>query len=127
MFNGSVNFVASIRGNGITFGSIDFNPNVAGVDRVTMEVPNPGDRILSVVHLTNVATQDDGRQIAQKVVTEALNRIAYHHGIAIESCASRATSSCSSTPASTRSAGRHRGGRRASRGRHPGGGHQGRA
>src|SRR5438093_12841435 len=85
MFNGSVNFVAGIRGNGITFGSFDFNPNVAGVDRVTMEAPNPGDRILSIVHLMNVATQDDGRRIAQKIVTDALNRIAYHHGMTIES------------------------------------------
>jgi hypothetical protein len=83
MFKGTVNFLAKIRGNGMTFPSFDFNPNELGVDKVEIEGPN-GDEIRSTVYLASVATQDDGRALAGKVNTAALNRIAFCHGMAIE-------------------------------------------
>jgi hypothetical protein len=45
VFNGSVNFVAGVRGNGITFPRLNFNPNVASVDHVTIEAPDPSGRL----------------------------------------------------------------------------------
>jgi len=83
MFNGTVNFVARIKGNGLTFPLLDFNPNEAGVSKVEIEGPN-GNEIRSTVHLQNVASQDDGRTLATKVNTKALDRIAYSHAVSIE-------------------------------------------
>lgn len=84
MFKGAVNFVAKIRGNGMRFPSFDFNPpNEPGVHKIEIEGPN-GDEIRSTVHLASVATQDDGRALATKVNTAALNRIAFFHSMAIE-------------------------------------------
>jgi hypothetical protein len=83
MFKGTVNFRAAIKGHGITFTSLDFNPNRPGVDRVTIEAPQ-GDAILSTVHLDSVPSQEDGRLLADSVITSALDRLAYHHGISIE-------------------------------------------
>lgn len=83
MFNGTVDFAAKIKGNGLTFPLVDFNPNEPGVDRIEMDAPN-GDEIRSTVHLTSVATEDDGRALAEEVNTAALNRIAFFYGTAIE-------------------------------------------
>lgn len=63
MFDGTVNFMAKIKGNGVTFPLFDFNPNQPGVDMVEIEGPN-GDELRSTVHLRYVATQDDGRALA---------------------------------------------------------------
>ena len=83
MFKGSVNFVAKIKGNGMTFPLFDFNPNEVGVDKIEIEGPN-GEEIRSTVHLASVPTQDDGRTLAARVNTTALNRVAFFHGMAIE-------------------------------------------
>jgi hypothetical protein len=83
MFNGTVDFVAKIKGNGLTFPLFDFNPNEPGVVRVELEGPN-GDEIRSTVHLAAVASENDGRVLARKVVTAALSRITYLRQVAIE-------------------------------------------
>ena len=83
MFEGSVTFIAAIKGNGLTFPLCVFNPNELGVDKITIEGPN-GDEICSTIHLVSVASLDEGRTLAEKVNTAALNRIAYFHNIAIE-------------------------------------------
>jgi len=83
MFDGTVNFVAKIKGNGLTFPLFDFNPNEPGVDRIEIGGPN-GDEIRSAVHLRSVATQDDGRALAGKVNTSALDRISFFHSLAVE-------------------------------------------
>jgi len=83
MFDGMVNFVAKIKGNGVTFPLFDFNPNQPGVDRVEIEGPN-GDELRSTIHLRSVATQDDGRALAEKVNTAALDRIAFFRSLAVE-------------------------------------------
>lgn len=83
MFKGTVKFRARIKGNGLTFPLFEFNPNEPGVEKVQVEGPN-GDEILSTVHLASVATHRDGKAIATKVNTAALDRISFYHGIAIE-------------------------------------------
>jgi hypothetical protein len=83
MFNGIVSFVANIRGNGIMFPLLDFNPNEPGVQKVEIEGPK-GDEIRSTVHVTSVATEEAGRALAAKVNTAALNRIAFLNCMAIE-------------------------------------------
>lgn len=83
MFKGTVKFRARIKGNGLTFPLFEFNPGEPGVEKVEVE-GSSGDEILSTVHLASVATAEDGRAIATKVNTAALNRISVFHGIAIE-------------------------------------------
>ena len=83
MFKGSVKFRARIKGNGLKFPLFEFNPNEHGVDKVEVEGPN-GDEILTTIHLASVATHENGRAIATKVNTAALNRISFYHGIVIE-------------------------------------------
>jgi hypothetical protein len=83
MFKGTVTFRARIKGNGLTVPLCEFYPNEPGVDRVDIEGPH-GDEILSTVHIASVATPEDGKAIAAKVNTAALNRIAFFHNLAIE-------------------------------------------
>ena len=83
MYKGTVKFRTRIKGNGLTFPLFEFNPNEPGVDKVEVEGPN-GDEILSTVHLASVASHEDGKAIATKVNTTALNRISFSHGIAIQ-------------------------------------------
>lgn len=90
MFKGTVKFRSRIKGNGLTFPLVEFNPNESGVDKVEVE-GSKGDEILSSVHLASVATQEEGEAIATKVNTAALNRISFFHGIAIEDSVSTST------------------------------------
>jgi len=83
MFKGTVTFSARIKGNGLKFPLLEFDPKEVGVDKVEVEGPN-GDKILSTVHLASVATQEDGKAIATKVNEDALNRISFFHAVAIE-------------------------------------------
>jgi hypothetical protein len=83
MFNGTVDFVATLRGTGLTFPSLDFNPQEPGVAKVVIEGPE-GDEIRSTVHLENVASRDDGIALATKVNTAALDRLAYFRRVAVE-------------------------------------------
>lgn len=83
MFKGSVDFVAQIKGNGLTFPRFDFNPNEPGVDKIEIEGLD-GDVICSTVHLTTVPSPEAGISLATKVNTAALNRIAFCENIAIE-------------------------------------------
>jgi hypothetical protein len=82
MFNGSVNYVTDVKGNGLTFPRFEFDPKVPNVEKVELEAT--GQVVRGTVYLTNVSTQEDGRRIALKVVTDALNRISYHHASALE-------------------------------------------
>ncbi len=83
MFKGSVELVAQIKGNGLTFPRFDFNPHEPGVDKVEMEGLD-GDVIRSTVHLTTVHSREAGISLAKEVNTAALNRIAFCENIAIE-------------------------------------------
>ncbi len=83
MYRGTVCFVARIKGSGLTAPLFTFNPNEPGVEKVEIEGPS-GDEIHTTVHLASVASHDDGKAIAAKVNTAALNRIAFNHLIAIE-------------------------------------------
>lgn len=83
MYKGSVDFVAEIKGNGLTFPRFDFNPHEPGVDKVEIDALD-GDVIRSKVHLTNVQSPKAGTSLAMEVNTGALNRIAFCENIAIE-------------------------------------------
>jgi hypothetical protein len=83
MYKGSVEFVAEIKGNGLTFPRFDFNPHKPGVDKVEIEGLD-GDLICSTVHLTTVQSCEAGISLATEVNTAALNRIAFCENIAIE-------------------------------------------
>lgn len=83
MFKGTVNFEATIRGNGLTFDRFEFVSNEPGVEKVEIEGPTGGE-IRTTVYLASVPSRDDGRTLAEKVTTTALNRIGFNHRIAIE-------------------------------------------
>jgi hypothetical protein len=83
MYKGTVTFTAKIKGNGLTFTSLDFNPNEAGVSKVEIECAK-GDEITSTIHVHSMATEDDGRMVAAKVNNAALDRISFFYGLAIE-------------------------------------------
>ncbi len=83
MFKGIVKFRARIKGNGLKFDLVEFDPKEVGVEKVEVESPN-GDEILNTVYLASVATQEDGKAIATKVNTAALNRMSFCRSIAIE-------------------------------------------
>jgi hypothetical protein len=83
MLRGSVNFVANIQGNQLTFPRFDFNAQESSVEKVEIEGPDGG-RILITVHLASVASVEDGMEIATKVAISALNRINFHHHVVIE-------------------------------------------
>ena len=83
MYEGSVDFVAEIKGNGLTFPCFDFNPQEPGVDKVEIEGLD-GDVIHSTVHLKAVQSQEAGISIATKVNTAILDRIAFCENIAIK-------------------------------------------
>jgi len=83
MFKGTVKFSARIKGNGLKFPPLDFNPNTPGVDNVEIEGPS-GNEILGTVHFASVATEEDGKDIASIVLRAALDRISFFHSIAIE-------------------------------------------
>jgi hypothetical protein len=83
MFKGTVTFRARIKGNGIKFPLVEFNPKEPGVDKVEIEGPS-GEEIHTTVHFASVASHDEGRALATKVNADALNRICFHYNIAIE-------------------------------------------
>jgi hypothetical protein len=83
MFKGAVKFMAIIKGNGLTFPLVEYNPNQPGVDKVEIEAPN-GDAIYTTVHLAFVASHDEGRALATRTNMVALNRISFYHSLAIE-------------------------------------------
>lgn len=83
MYKGSVDFVAQVKGNGLTFPRFDFNPKEPGVEKVEVEGLD-GDVIRSTVHLTAVQSPEAGISLATTVNTAALNRLAFCENIAIE-------------------------------------------
>jgi len=87
MFKGTVTFMAKIKGNGLKFPLVEFNPKEPGVDKVEIEGPN-GDEIHTTVHLASVRSDEEGRALATRVNTAALNRISFYHNIAVENARS---------------------------------------
>ncbi len=83
MFNGTVEYVAGIEGKGLQFPSFDFDPNLPQVDHVEIESAG-GWEIRAKVHLTGVASADDGRALAKRAIKSALDRLSYHQNLSIE-------------------------------------------
>jgi hypothetical protein len=86
MFKGTVNFIASIKGHRVMFPLVAVNWNESGVDRVDIEAQNG--EIRSIVHLVSVVSHDKGRDLATRVNTDILNRLAFCYSIAIENARS---------------------------------------
>lgn len=85
MYNGTVQFVATVKGNGVTFPLFEFNPKKRGVSSVKIEASNGSkNEIRSTVHLASIASTADGRAVAIAANTSILNRISYVHTVAIE-------------------------------------------
>jgi hypothetical protein len=82
ILRGTVNFEATIKGNGVSFPPFEFNPNEPAVSKVEIEAPN-GDAIRVRVHFTSVASDSAAKDVAVKVSLAALNRIAFHHQVVI--------------------------------------------
>jgi hypothetical protein len=87
MFMGTVEFLARIKGNGLTFPSFEFDPKEPGVAKVEIAGPNGGD-IRSTVHMDSVATRDDGLALATRVIAKAADRIAFLYNVSIENARS---------------------------------------
>jgi hypothetical protein len=83
MYKGSVDFVAEIWGNRLTFPHFDFDPRKLGVVKVEIEGLD-GTVIRSKVHLSGVQSPEAGITLATEVNTAALTRIAFSENIAIE-------------------------------------------
>jgi hypothetical protein len=80
---GVVNFHATIKGNGLTFPSFEFNPIESSVDRVEIEAPN-GNDILARAHFSAAVSKAEARTRAAAAITTALSRIAFIHNLIIE-------------------------------------------
>jgi hypothetical protein len=89
MFKGRVDFVARMRDGGIGFPQFHFISTQAGVEGV--DIQKNGDEVCSTVHISSVATIDDGMSLARCTIEGALDRLAFFHGVAIE--AARVTTS----------------------------------
>lgn len=83
MYNGTIDFVAELKGNGLTFPRFDFDPHEPGVIKVEIEGLD-GSVIRSKVHLSGVQSPEAGIALATEVNTAALTRIAFSENIAIE-------------------------------------------
>ena len=83
MFKGSVSFEAQIKGNGLTFPRTEFDPQVAGVDKVDIEGPD-GKELRSAVYFSSVASPEEAKSLAVRINEAALDRLAYNHGTVIK-------------------------------------------
>ena len=90
MFKGSVSFCASIRGNGLTFPSLTFDPKEPCIEKVEIEgrkVESESSNrreIASTVYIAGVLTEEMGKAIAVDMNAKALDRLCFRYNIAIE-------------------------------------------
>lgn len=83
IYNGTVDYVAEIKGNGLTFPRFVFDPHEPGVVKIEIEALD-GDEIRSTVHLMAIQSREAGISLATKVNAAALNRVAFCENVAIE-------------------------------------------
>jgi hypothetical protein len=83
VYTGTVKFHTRIKRNGVRFPVVAFNPNVPGVGQVEIEAPN-GYEIHATVHLTSVASPQDGWALAAQAHMDALDRLVFNYGVAVE-------------------------------------------
>lgn len=82
--NGEVLFVAKIKGNSIVLpSSIEFNPSKPKVKKVEIKALTCNEISLSVF-LESISTEDQGKDVAEKVTLEVLSHIAFLFSIAFE-------------------------------------------
>jgi len=83
MFEGSVSFVAQIKGSGLRFPKTEFDPHEAGVDKVEIEGPD-GKELRSTVHFSPGESRDQGKFDATRINKIALDRLGFIYGTIIE-------------------------------------------
>jgi hypothetical protein len=83
MLKGTVTFRTRIKSDGVRFLLVEFNPHLPRVDKVEIEAPN-GYEVVATIHLTSVASPQEGRELAAKVHMAALDRIAFNHSMGLE-------------------------------------------
>jgi hypothetical protein len=83
MYKGTVTFSAKVRGNGLRFSLVEFNPYITGVTKVEV-VGSTGKEIESVVYLDSIPTQQDAKALATKANDAMLDRIAYSQNVALD-------------------------------------------
>lgn len=79
---GVVKFRASIKGNGLKFTPVDFNPGETGIEKIEIESPN-GAEIQATVYISAVTTDENARVIATRLITSVLDRLSFIHNLAI--------------------------------------------
>ncbi|MBI1913493.1 MAG: hypothetical protein HYS12_01875 [Planctomycetes bacterium] len=83
MFRGWVEFRADVTGTGLRFDLCEFNPNEPGVEKAEVEGPD-GEFIRSRVYLAAVPSEQVGRETAERVNNNALDRLSFESGIVIQ-------------------------------------------
>jgi hypothetical protein len=83
MHRAMITFKTRIKSHGVRFLLVEYNPNMAGVEKIEIEGPN-GFEIHATIHLPSVASVNEGREVAEKALWAALDRIIFHHDIAVE-------------------------------------------
>jgi hypothetical protein len=83
MHRAMITFKTRIKSHGVRFPLVEYNPNMAGVEKIEIEGPN-GFEIHATIHLPSVASVNEGREVAEKALWAALDRISFHHDIAVE-------------------------------------------
>ena len=83
MHRAMITFRTRTKSHGVRFPLVEYNPNMAGVEKIEIEGPN-GFEIHATIHLPSVASVNEGREVAEKALWAALDRIIFHHDIAVE-------------------------------------------
>ena len=83
MFRGTVKLRARIKGEGVQFDACEFNTNIRGVDTITV-ASQEGREIIATVCFAEVATEADGKSVANTITSVALDRLSFRYNIAID-------------------------------------------
>lgn len=82
MYNGTITLAAALTDNTISFAAFDYKPAVPGVENASIAAD--GHAIFITVHVSGVASPEDGERVARAAAEAALNRLAYFHQVVIK-------------------------------------------
>jgi len=83
IFKGTITFRAPIKGNGLQFTRVEFNPQEPGVEKVQLQGQD-GREIRGTIYLASVESKEVGKNIVKKVLAATFGRLSFNHNIAIE-------------------------------------------
>jgi hypothetical protein len=85
VFKGQVSFVARIAAQHITFPKVTAKSTWANVQEIEIESTHEhGEEIKGTVHITGVASESFGIEVATEAIEDALNRLVYEYDVSIE-------------------------------------------